>query len=151
MQGKTGCKFAIPYDRTSVGLGEEFGLNKGPLHIGPLQAVQLMNKELDQRLEERNSRGFKASGSVCDLLSRPQRTQLMETVSSLFHGKLHILVNNAGVAILEGATEYTEEDLSTIMGVLALPTLSVYAESKGAMNQVMTKFGIRVGKGRHSG
>ena len=50
-------------------------------------------KELDQRLEERNSRGFKASGSVCDLLSRPQRTQLMETVSSLFHGKLHILVS----------------------------------------------------------
>ena len=70
------------------------------------------------------------------------------------------------MAILEGATEYTEEDLSTIMGanfesafhvcqlghpllkpsgggnivsissvagVLALPTLSVYAESKGIL------------------
>ena len=49
--------------------------------------------ELNQRLEEWKSKGFKVSGSVCDLISRPQRTQLMETVSSLFDGKLHILVS----------------------------------------------------------
>ena len=49
-------------------------------------------KELDEMLQVWKSKGFKVSGSVCDVSSRPQRTQLMDTVSSLFDGKLNILV-----------------------------------------------------------
>lgn len=37
--------------------------------------------------------GFKVTGSVCDLLHREQRENLIETVSSVFHGKLNILVS----------------------------------------------------------
>jgi len=37
------------------------------------------------------SKGFQVTTSVCDVSSRDQREKLMETVSSLFQGKLNIL------------------------------------------------------------
>lgn len=49
--------------------------------------------ELNERLQEWASKGFKVTGSVCDASSREQREQLMEKVSSVFHGKLNLLVN----------------------------------------------------------
>ena len=48
--------------------------------------------ELDQRVKEWERKGFEVSGSVCDLSSRSQREQLITTVSSIFNGKLNILV-----------------------------------------------------------
>ncbi|KAL1217180.1 putative tropinone reductase [Cardamine amara subsp. amara] len=36
----------------------------------------------------------------------------METVASLFEGKLNILVNNAGTCITKPTTEYTSQDFS---------------------------------------
>lgn len=51
-------------------------------------------EELNQRLQEWSSKGFNVSGSVCDASSREQRLQLMDKVSSLFSGKLNILVSN---------------------------------------------------------
>lgn len=50
-------------------------------------------EELNQRLQEWASKGFLVSGSVCDASSREQRLQLIEKVSSLFDGKLNILVS----------------------------------------------------------
>lgn len=49
--------------------------------------------ELDRRVGEWQEKGFRVSGSVCDLTSRQQREQLMETVSSVFGGKLNVLVS----------------------------------------------------------
>ncbi|XP_052299318.1 tropinone reductase homolog isoform X8 [Citrus sinensis] len=125
--------------------------------------------ELNQRVQEWKSMGLKVSGPVCVLKVRAQQEKLMETVSSLFDGKLNILVNNAGTSIPKEATEFTMEDFSTIMttnfesayhlsqlahpllkasgngniifissvaGVIALPMCSIYASSKGAMNQL---------------
>ncbi|KAK1297890.1 Tropinone reductase 1 [Acorus calamus] len=93
----------------------------------------------------------------------------MERVSSIFHGKLNILVNNAGTAIFKQVEDHTAEDFSFVMatnfesafhlsqlahpllkasgggtiifissiaGSVAGPLLSVYAATKGAMNQV---------------
>uniref|UniRef100_A0A7N2M391 Tropinone reductase n=2 Tax=Quercus lobata TaxID=97700 RepID=A0A7N2M391_QUELO len=71
--------------------------------------------EINERVREWESKGFKLSGSVCDLTSKAQREELIKTVSSVFHGKLNILVNNAGILTIKGAIEYTEEDYSTIM------------------------------------
>ncbi|XVE76418.1 hypothetical protein DITRI_Ditri12bG0171100 [Diplodiscus trichospermus] len=125
--------------------------------------------ELDERLKEWQSKGFKVSGSVCDLSSREQREKLMETVSSVFDGKLNILVNNAGTTVLKPCLEHTLEDYTTLMstnveapyhlcqlahpflkasgnasivfissiaGSMALPQLSAYSASKGAINQI---------------
>ncbi|WOH10766.1 hypothetical protein DCAR_0730236 [Daucus carota subsp. sativus] len=72
--------------------------------------------DLDQRLAEWKSKGFTVSGSVCDLQSRAQREQLMESVASEFGGKLNILVNNAAMIVVKEATEFTAEDFSSIMG-----------------------------------
>ena len=48
--------------------------------------------EINDRIQEWQSKGLEVSGSVCDLKIRAQRENLMETVSSLFDGKLNILV-----------------------------------------------------------
>ncbi|XP_031104217.1 tropinone reductase homolog [Ipomoea triloba] len=72
-------------------------------------------KELDQKVLEWQAKGFKVSGSVCDLASREQRKQLIHTVSSLFNGKLNILVNNAAISKLRKAKDYEEEEFSGII------------------------------------
>ncbi|CAH2060167.1 unnamed protein product [Thlaspi arvense] len=65
---------------------------------------------LNQSLSEWEKKGFQVSGSVCDVTSRPEREKLMQTVSSLFDGKLNILVNNVGVYREKPTTEYVADD-----------------------------------------
>ncbi|KAK4267967.1 hypothetical protein QN277_024680 [Acacia crassicarpa] len=72
-------------------------------------------EDIDKCLKEWESRGFHVSGSVCDVQFRDQRESLMETVASVFHGKLNILINNAGTNILKEATDYTAEETTKIM------------------------------------
>ncbi|KAL7600290.1 hypothetical protein Lser_V15G24373 [Lactuca serriola] len=71
--------------------------------------------ELNQRLQEWSAKGFNVTGSICDLSSRPQREQLVEQVSSLFSGKLNILINNVGTNIRKPTTEFTPEEYSMLM------------------------------------
>ncbi|CAA0373118.1 putative oxidoreductase [Arabidopsis thaliana] len=71
--------------------------------------------QLQERLREWQAKGFQVTTSVCDVSSREQREKLMETVSSVFQGKLNILVNNAGTGIIKPSTEYTAEDYSFLM------------------------------------
>ncbi|XP_010469974.1 PREDICTED: tropinone reductase homolog At2g29310-like [Camelina sativa] len=76
--------------------------------------------QLQERLREWQEKGFRVTASVCEVTSRDQREKLMETVSSLFQGKLNILiyygnaiyVNNVGVLRGKPTTEYVEEDFS---------------------------------------
>ncbi|KAK8317285.1 hypothetical protein V6Z12_A13G100200 [Gossypium hirsutum] len=122
-----------------------------------------------ERLKEWQSKGFKLSGSMCDVSSREQTEKLMETVSSVFNGKLNILVNNAGITRIKPCVEQSLEDYTTVMstnveapyhlsqlaypflkasgngsvvfissvaGSMALPGLSAYSASKGAINQI---------------
>ncbi|GAB4860107.1 hypothetical protein Ancab_011585 [Ancistrocladus abbreviatus] len=49
--------------------------------------------ELNACLIDWKSKGFQVSGSVIDVSSRAQRENLMQTVSSVFHGKLNILIS----------------------------------------------------------
>lgn len=51
-------------------------------------------EELEERIQEWKAKGFQVSGSVCDLASRTQREELVQTVASLFDGKLNILVSS---------------------------------------------------------
>ncbi|WCJ28348.1 NAD(P)-binding Rossmann-fold superfamily protein [Euphorbia peplus] len=71
--------------------------------------------ELDECLQIWQNKGFKVSGSLCDVSNRDQRMKLMETASSIFHGKLNILVNNVGTSTMKVALEQTAEDISMIM------------------------------------
>ncbi|KAI3444227.1 hypothetical protein Pfo_000892 [Paulownia fortunei] len=125
--------------------------------------------ELNERIQEWKAKGFQVSGSVCDLSSRTQREELMQTVASLFDGKLDILINNAAISIMKRAMEHNEQDfwhimgtnlespyhlcqlaypllkatgkgnivfISSVAGKMALPGLSIYSASKGAINQL---------------
>nr|ABW81121.1 putative tropinone reductase-15 [Boechera divaricarpa] len=67
---------------------------------------------LNQSLSEWEKKGFQVSGLVCDVASRPEREKLMQTVSSLFDGKLNILVNNVGVLRGKPTTEYVANDFT---------------------------------------
>ncbi|XP_071710933.1 tropinone reductase homolog At2g29150-like isoform X2 [Rutidosis leptorrhynchoides] len=71
--------------------------------------------ELNQRLEEWSAKGFTVTGSVCDLTSRPQREHLLQNVSSIFNGKLNILVNNVGMTIYKPTVDHTSEEYSLMM------------------------------------
>lgn len=54
--------------------------------------------ELNQRIKEWNSKGLKVIGSVCDLKIRAQMEKLVETVSSVYDGKLNIHVSSTAVS-----------------------------------------------------
>ncbi|KAG2308552.1 hypothetical protein Bca4012_082363 [Brassica carinata] len=71
--------------------------------------------QLQERLHEWQSKGLLVTTSVCDVSSPDQREKLVETVSSLFQGKLNILVNNAGTCITKPTTEFSAEDFSFLM------------------------------------
>uniref|UniRef100_A0A2N9EHG1 Uncharacterized protein n=1 Tax=Fagus sylvatica TaxID=28930 RepID=A0A2N9EHG1_FAGSY len=70
--------------------------------------------ELSGCLKDWEGKGFVVTGSVCDVSSKAQREKLMETVSSIFNGKLNIIVNNVGTASWKPTLEYTAEEFSTI-------------------------------------
>ncbi|KAF3339799.1 tropinone reductase [Carex littledalei] len=113
--------------------------------------------------------GSLVTTSVCDLSVPQQRIDLITHVSSLFSGKLNILVNNVGTNIRKSTVEYLQEDysflmstnldsayhicqlahpllkasgsgsivfISSVAGVLAFPTGSIYAATKAAINQL---------------
>ncbi|XP_031382523.1 tropinone reductase homolog At5g06060-like [Punica granatum] len=71
--------------------------------------------ELGASLKEWEAKGFAVTGSVCDLSSREQRQDLIAKVSSVFNGKLNILINNTGTNIGKRTVEYSGEDYSKIM------------------------------------
>lgn len=53
--------------------------------------------ELNKCLEEWDGMGFGITGSLCDVSVAAQREELMDTVSSVFDGKLNILVSSSSI------------------------------------------------------
>jgi Tropinone reductase 1 len=49
--------------------------------------------DVNKCVHEWEKKGFRVTGSVCDLSSRAQREELMKKVSHQFNGKLNILVS----------------------------------------------------------
>ncbi|KAM7468047.1 hypothetical protein LguiB_015609 [Lonicera macranthoides] len=71
-------------------------------------------EELNEKLKEWEKKGFKVSGSLCDLSSREQREKLMKDVTSVFDGKLNIFINNAASVQMKRVTEATVEHYSSV-------------------------------------
>ncbi|KAL2328786.1 hypothetical protein Fmac_022213 [Flemingia macrophylla] len=71
--------------------------------------------QLNDSLHQWVTKGYKVTGSVCDVSSRTDRENLISKVSSEFNGKLNILVNNVGTTIWKELLDYTEEDFSFVM------------------------------------
>ncbi|KAJ0987814.1 hypothetical protein J5N97_006170 [Dioscorea zingiberensis] len=70
--------------------------------------------ELKETLQLWAEKGFLVTGSVCDVTSSAQREKLISEVSSIFAGKLNILVNNAGTGMVKPTVDFTEEEASLI-------------------------------------
>ncbi|KAG8074404.1 hypothetical protein GUJ93_ZPchr0006g45376 [Zizania palustris] len=125
--------------------------------------------ELGECLREWEGKGFRVTGSVCDVSVRDQRDRMLREVADLYGGKLDILVNNVGTNFTKQTTEYSADEYSFIMatniesayhlcqlahpllkasgsgsivlissvsGVVGICSGSVYAMTKGAMNQL---------------
>ncbi|KAM3229505.1 hypothetical protein ACQJBY_060388 [Aegilops geniculata] len=125
--------------------------------------------ELGERLKEWEAKGFRVTGSVCDVSVRDQRELLLRDVAGRFAAKLDILINNVGTNHRKPTTEYSADEYSFIMatnlesayhlcqlahpllkasgvasivfissvsGVVAISSGSIYAMTKGAMNQL---------------
>ncbi|KAM1167392.1 hypothetical protein TB2_028950 [Malus domestica] len=71
--------------------------------------------DLNDCLSQWEKKGFQVTGSVCDVVSKTQREELINKVSSLFDGKLNILINNVGANRPKATLEYTAEDYSFLM------------------------------------
>ncbi|PNY01382.1 tropinone reductase-like protein [Trifolium pratense] len=71
--------------------------------------------QLNECLHQWATKGYKVTGSVCDMTSRAQRQELITKVSSEFNGKLNILVNNVGTNIQKQTLDFTEEDFSFLI------------------------------------
>ncbi|KAG9448746.1 hypothetical protein H6P81_008711 [Aristolochia fimbriata] len=71
--------------------------------------------ELNRSLSAWKVMGLRVDGSVCDVSSSSCRKKLMEDVSSLFQGKLDILINNAAIVIPKPAEEVSAVDYAAIM------------------------------------
>ncbi|XP_020590222.1 tropinone reductase homolog At2g29290-like [Phalaenopsis equestris] len=84
-------------------------------HGATVHTCARSESELHECLQKWKLLQLNVSGSVCDVSSGAEREKLMETVSSLFHGKLNILINNAGRGLFKDALKSTVEDYSITM------------------------------------
>ncbi|KAL2983800.1 hypothetical protein AAZX31_12G056500 [Glycine max] len=71
--------------------------------------------ELNESLNEWNTKGYRVTGSVCDVASRAERQDLIARLSNEFNGKLNILVNNVGTNVPKHTLDVTEEDFSFLI------------------------------------
>ncbi|XP_043702962.1 tropinone reductase homolog At5g06060-like [Telopea speciosissima] len=71
--------------------------------------------ELNNFLRFWITKGFHVTRSVFDTSPRPQREKLMKIVSSVFNGKLNILIINSGISIAKPTIDYTAEEYSALM------------------------------------
>ncbi|KAI3929769.1 hypothetical protein MKX01_025937 [Papaver californicum] len=68
--------------------------------------------EIQKCLKKWEEKGYKVTGSVCDASVSSDRKELIQTISTAFEGKLHILVNNVGTPIFKETANFTDEDHS---------------------------------------
>ncbi|XP_024003718.1 tropinone reductase homolog At2g30670 isoform X1 [Eutrema salsugineum] len=102
------CFFVVDCFRHAI--VEELARFEARIHVCDISETML-----NQSLSEWEKKGFQVSGSICDVSSRPERETLMQTVSTMFNGKLNILVNNVGGLRTKPTTEYVEDDFSFLI------------------------------------
>ncbi|KAJ0021048.1 hypothetical protein Pint_32726 [Pistacia integerrima] len=96
--------------------------------------------ELNECIRKWEVKGLKVTGSVCDLSFRSEREKLIKQVSSLFSGKLNILsaynLSQLAHPLLKAAGSASIILMSSVCGVVSVNVGSIYAVTKGAMNQL---------------
>ncbi|KAI3882786.1 hypothetical protein MKX03_020786 [Papaver bracteatum] len=83
-----------------------------------IHICDLTEEAIEKCLKDWKEKGYTITGSVCDASVPAERKKLIETVSTIFDGKLDILVNNVGTAIFKDALDFTEEDHTKIFATV---------------------------------
>ncbi|XAR58954.1 Tropinone reductase I [Bertholletia excelsa] len=106
--------------------------------------------ELKACLGDWEDEGLEVTGSVCDASARAQREELMATVSSVFNGKLNILINNVGTNIRKPMVDFTAEEFARLFATnfesafhmcqLAHPLLKASGAGSVVFNSSVTSF-----------
>lgn len=68
-----------------------------------IHICDLTEEAIEKCLKDWKEKGYTITGSVCDASVPAERKKLIATVSTVFNGKLDILVNNVGTAIFKDA------------------------------------------------
>ncbi|XP_010557241.1 PREDICTED: tropinone reductase homolog At1g07450-like [Tarenaya hassleriana] len=97
---------------------------------------------MEECLREWQAKGFHVTGSVCGLSSWPERHKLMQNLSSLFGGKLNILVNNVAAAFSKPTVECTAEDFWLSMATSQLGHTLLKASGSGSIVFVSSVAGV---------
>ncbi|KAL3850641.1 hypothetical protein ACJIZ3_012523 [Penstemon smallii] len=85
--------------------------------LGAIVHTCARNKdELEKCLRGWKEEGLGVTGSVCDMSSTAERVKLMDFVSSIYNGKLNILINNVGTNIRKPMVDFTAEEVSMLVG-----------------------------------
>ncbi|XP_056856227.1 tropinone reductase homolog At2g29300-like isoform X2 [Raphanus sativus] len=106
------CSCNLWSQRNRVGTGmSRYAIVEELANFGAkIHVCDISETLLNQSLSEWEKKGFQVKGSVCDVTSRSERETLIQNVSSLFDGKLNILVNNVGVLRGKPTIKYVAED-----------------------------------------
>ncbi|CAN1329189.1 Tropinone reductase homolog At5g06060 [Linum perenne] len=98
------------------GIGVRFAIVEELARLGATVHTCSRNQDqVDECLRDWAAKGFRVTGSACDLTSRTDREELISAVSAKFGGKLDILVNNAATGFWKPTTEVTDEELSHVL------------------------------------
>ncbi|CAN1329188.1 Tropinone reductase homolog At5g06060 [Linum perenne] len=98
------------------GIGVRFAIVEELARLGATVHTCSRNQDqVDECLRDWAAKGFRVTGSACDLTSRTDREELISAVSAKFGGKLDILINNVGTSYPKATVEYTAEDYSFLM------------------------------------
>ncbi|KAI3946659.1 hypothetical protein MKW92_002044 [Papaver armeniacum] len=85
------------------------------LVTGATKGSKRNKDDIDNCLKDWEAKGYQVSGSVCDVSVPAEREELMKIVSTVFCGKLNILVNSAALYIFKNTLDFTAEDYTKVM------------------------------------
>ncbi|XP_074580638.1 noroxomaritidine/norcraugsodine reductase-like [Curcuma longa] len=87
-------------------------------------------------LREWEAKGFKVTGSTCDVSSPEDREKLVAEVSSVFGGKLDILVNNAGTGFVKPMALIISVQPDQWRDLLAMPEMKAKETNRIPLGRV---------------
>ena len=108
-------------NKIAVITGAAEGIGKAIAQQCAAQGMKLVLADIDgaklaATVNELQQGGADAVGQVTDVAQSEQVEQLADLAFSTF-GQVHLLVNNAGVALAKNAWETTEQDWNWLMGI----------------------------------
>lgn len=96
------------------GIGRAIAM-KFARHGAAVHVVEISSKDAELVVDEIHKSGGSADAHVCDVTNKTEVQKLFSQIAG--HGRVHILVNNAGVSHIGTAESTSEEDFDRVLRV----------------------------------